>query len=47
LVQPIEDVLNNILKKLPSSHQHTCATYFLSIAQKITEKDKDEVNIIL
>jgi hypothetical protein len=36
-----------MLQKLPISHQHTCATYFLSIAQKMTEKDKDEVNIII
>ncbi len=41
--QPIEDVLNNILNKIPTSHQHTCATYFFGIAQQITEKDKDEV----
>ncbi|XP_046459703.1 protein SERAC1-like [Daphnia pulex] len=40
--EPIEDVLNHILDKIPTSNQHTCATYFLSIAQKITEKDKDE-----
>ena len=42
-LQPIEEVLSNILNKIPTFNQHTCATYFFSIAQQITEKDKDEV----
>lgn len=42
-LKPIEDVLNNILKKIPNSNQHTCASYFFEVAQQFTEKDKDEV----
>ncbi|XP_057380018.1 protein SERAC1-like [Daphnia carinata] len=40
--EPIEDALNNILKKIPVIHQQTCATYFLRIAQQITGKHKDD-----
>ncbi|KZR96781.1 Uncharacterized protein APZ42_008684, partial [Daphnia magna] len=40
--EAIEDALNNILKKIPVTHQQTCATYFFRIAQQITSKHKDD-----
>jgi hypothetical protein len=46
-VQAIEDALNNILKKIPVTHQQTCATYFFRIAQQITSKHKDDVSKVM